>query len=106
MVLLYASYTLVSRTRFKEVVFFEALQKFMKIPFHYVGANTKFLTDLINDLGFGTTAFQHFEDSGPHNVDREHLAMVNIENDGSVAFPSASHPFGNLQQRAPPFRTV
>ena len=80
---------------------FEALQEFAKVAFDNFAANTEFAADFLNHLGFGATSIQHFEDFGAHKIEREHLAVMDVENDCPVAAVSAPHSFGYLQQEVP-----
>jgi hypothetical protein len=89
------------RARLEKPVLFEALQEFTNVPFDNVAANTEFAADVLDHLGFRATAFQHFEDFGAHKIEREHLAVMDVENDCPVAVVSASHSFGYFQQGVP-----
>ena|SRR5208282_6379378 len=76
-----SSFPAASRTRLDKLVFFEALEKLANVALHYVGANAELLADVLDDLSLRATALQHFEDLGPHNVEREHVAVIDVEND-------------------------
>jgi hypothetical protein len=82
-------------------VFFEALQEFANIAFDNVAANTEFVADFLDHLAFRATALQHFEDFRAHKIEREHLTVMDVENDSPVAAVSAPHSFGYLQQEVP-----
>ena len=92
------SCAVVSRMGLKKLVFFEALQKFANVTLHNVGTNTEFAADFLDDLGFRPIAFQHSKDLGSHDVEGEHLAMIDVEDDGAIALVGASNSFSNLQQ--------
>jgi hypothetical protein len=96
----------VSRVRLKKLVFFETLQKFANVTLHNVGTNTEFAADFLDDLGFRPIAFQHSKDLGSHDVEGEHLAVMDVEDDGAIALVSASNSFSNLQQGVSPSESL
>lgn len=97
----------ISRMGLKKLVFFEAPQKFTNVTPHNVRTNAEFAANFPDDLGFRPTAFQHSKDLGSHDVEGEHLAMMDVEDDGAVALVGASNSFGNLQQGFPlPNRSI
>lgn len=96
----------VPRTVLKKLMFFEALQKFANVTLHNVGSNTEFAADFLDDLGFRPIAFQHSKDLGSHDVEGEHLAVMDVEDDGAIALVSASNSFRNLQQGVSPSESL
>ena len=84
------------RARLEKPVLFEALQEFTNVPFDNVVTNMEFSADFLDHLSFWATALQHFEDFGAHKIEREHLAVMDVENDCPVAVVSAPHSFGYL----------
>lgn len=80
---------------------FEALQEFANVAFDDIVTNTEFVADFLDHLAFRATALQHFEDFGAHKIEREHLTVMDVENDRPVAAVSAPHSFGYLQQVVP-----
>jgi hypothetical protein len=91
----------VSCAKLEKPVLFEALQEFTNVAFDNVAPNTEFAADFLDHLAFRATALQHFEDFGAHKIEREHLTVMDVENDPPVAVVSAPHPFGYLQQVVP-----
>jgi len=87
--------------RLEKPVLFEALQEFTNVAFHNVTANTEFAADFLDPLGFRATVLQPFKDFGAHEIEGEHLAVMDVENDRPVAVVSAPHSFGYLQQGVP-----
>jgi hypothetical protein len=77
-------------------VLFEAFQKLTNVALDNVGTNAEFPGDFLDHLSFWATALQHFEDFGAHKIEREHLAVMDVENDCPVAVVSAPHSFGYL----------
>jgi len=94
-------YAAVLSTKLEKPVLFEAFQEFTNVTLDNVAANTEFVADFLDHLGFRAIALQHFEYFGAHKIEREHLAVTDVENDRSVAAVSASHSFGYLQQEVP-----
>jgi hypothetical protein len=92
----------ISRMGLKKLVFFEALEKFTNVTFHNVGTDAEFVADFLDDPVFRPAAFQHSKDLGSHDVESEHLAMMDVEDDSAIALVSASNSFGNLQQGVSP----
>jgi len=90
----------------KKLVFFEALEKFANVTLHNVGTNAEFAADFLDDLGFRPAAFQHSKDFGAHNVQGEHLAMMDVEDDSAISLVSASNSFSNLQQGVSPSESL
>ena len=91
----------VLRAKLEKPVLFEALQEFVNIAFDNVASNTEFVADFLGHLAFRATALQHFEDFGAHKIEREHLTVMDVENDSPIAAMSAPHSFGYLQQLVP-----
>jgi hypothetical protein len=89
------------RARLEKPMLFEALQEFTNVSFDNVAANTEFAADVLDHLGFRATAFQHFEDFGAHKIEREHLAVTDVENDCPIAVVSAPHSVSYFQQGVP-----
>lgn len=85
---------------------FEALQEFTNVAFDNVVANTEFAADYLDHLGFGAFALQHFKDFGAHKIKGEHLPVMDVENDCTVAVVSAPDSFGYLQQGILPFPVI
>jgi hypothetical protein len=77
-------------------VLFEAFQKLTNVALDNVGTNAEFAGDFLDHLSFRATALQHFEDLGAHEIEREHLAVVDVENYCPIAAMSAPHSFGYL----------
>lgn len=96
----------VLRMGLKKLVFFEALQEVANVTLHNVGTNAEFAADFLDDLGFRPTAFQHSNDLGSHNVEGEHLTVMDVEDDGAIALVSASNSIGNLQQGVSPSESL
>jgi hypothetical protein len=92
--------------KLEKPVLFEALEEFTNVAFNNVVANTKFAADFLDHLSFGATALQHFKDFGAHEVEGEHLPVMDIENNSPVAVVSAPHSFSYLQQGVPLFPVI
>jgi hypothetical protein len=88
-------------TKLEKPVLFEAFQEFTNVAFDNFAANAEFDADFLDHLGFWATPLQHFENFGAHKIEREHLAVMDVENDCPVAVVSAPHSFGYLQQEVP-----
>ncbi len=92
--------------RLDKPVLFEALQEFTNVAFDNFGTNAEFAADFLDHLGFRATTPQHFEDFGAHEIESEHLAVMDVENDCPVAVVSAPHSFGYLQHGFSPFLLI
>ena len=88
------------------MVLLEAFKEFANVAFDDFRANPEFATDFLDHLGFRATALKHFEDLGAHEIESEHLAVMNVENDCPVAVVSAPHSFGDLQHGLSPFLPI
>jgi hypothetical protein len=90
----------------KKFVFFEALDEFANVTLHNVGTNAELAADFLDDLCFRPAAFQHSKDFGAHDVQNEHLALLDVEDDSAIALVSAANSFGNLQQGVSPSQSL
>jgi len=84
-------------------VLFEALQEFTNVAFNNLGANAEFAAYFLDHSRFRATTLQHFEDFGAQEIEGEHLAVMDVENDCPVAVVSAPHSVGYLQHGFSPF---
>ena len=92
--------------RLDKPVLFETLHEFTNVAFDNVRTNAELPADFLDHLGFRATALQHFEDFGAYEIEGEHLAVMDVENDCPVAVVSAPHSFGYPQHVFSPFLLI
>jgi hypothetical protein len=78
---------------FDQTVFLQGLQKFIYIAFRAVTANAKLSNDLIDDLWLAGPTFKKFKDSRSDEVEVEHLAVPNIQDNGTILSVRAADAF-------------
>jgi hypothetical protein len=76
-----------------EAIFLQSPEELLYIVFSKVPANAEFSNDLINDFWLRRAVFQKFEDSRSDEVEVEHLALPDIQDNGAILAVRASNTF-------------
>ena len=78
-----------------KVVFLETFQELSYIALDDIGPNSVTATDFIDDFEFGPAEFQHSEDLGSHDVEGEHVTVMDVQDDASIGIVSRAYSFRN-----------
>ena len=62
----------------------EGYDELAHVAFGDFPAYFEFLADFVDDGGFGCPGLKKFEDPGPDEVEVEHLALLDIQDDGAI----------------------
>ena len=76
-----------------QLIFRQSLQEVLNIILGKVSADAEFSNDLLNDLWLRRTAFEKFENSRAHEIDVEHPALPDIQNDCAILAMRAANAF-------------
>jgi hypothetical protein len=71
----------------------QSLEKLLNIILGKVSANAEFSDDLLNDLRRSGRTFEKFEDPRTNEIEVEHLALPEIQNDCAILAMCAAHTF-------------
>ena len=66
------------------MMLFKKREKFVQIGCNDLAGHAEVPAQLISNLRFRAAVFQKFEHAGPHEVQREHLSVKDIEDDSAV----------------------
>jgi len=85
---------------------FQGLNELSQVAFGDIPAHFEFLADFIDDCRFGRPGFKELENARTDEVKVEHLALPDIQNDGTVLSVCAANSFGHSVHRFAPLGTV
>jgi hypothetical protein len=69
---------------FEQVMSLQGFDELADVAFSDAPAHFEFLADFVDDGGFGCPGLKEFEDSGPDEVEVEHLALLDIQDNGAI----------------------
>ena len=69
---------------FEQVMLLQGFDELSHVASRDVPAHFEFLADFVDDGGFGCPGLKKLEDPGPDDVEVEHLALLDIQNNGAI----------------------
>ena len=72
---------------------FQGLDELSHVAFSDVPAHFEFLADFVDDGGFGCPGLKKLQDSGADEVEGEHLALPDVQDNGAILAVRAANAF-------------
>ena len=78
---------------FEQMMLLQGLDELSHVAFSDVPAHFEFLGDFVDNGGFCCPTLKKFQDSGADEVEVEHLALPDIQNNGAILAVGAANTF-------------